>query len=415
MTVQQWPLAKIRPSAKNPNTHPAGQLEKIKASISQLGFNNPILARPDGEIIAGEARWLAAQALGIELVPVIVLDHLNEAQADLYRVADNRLARDAVWDEKRLAAVLQEIDAHDLDLRLTGFSDREVLKLLAKVEPAGESDIDRAPAMPDKPVSQLGDLWLLGDHRVLCGDSTLGESYDLLMAGGRQSDAVLIDAIENADLVFTDPPYGMSYASKKHGMILNDDAQGSALVDLVSGALRAARQVSRKDAATYVCLTWRTYCEFMAAMKRASLDVAACIVWDKGSIGLGSQHYRPQHEFVFYSKGGRWFGGKDQGDVWRLGRDASSAYKHPTQKPVALIEIALANSTDRGDIVLDPFGGSGSTLIACEQQGRFARLIELDPKYVDVIVRRWQDMTGKAALLLPSGETFSGIAASRAA
>ncbi len=216
-----------------------------------------------------------------------------------------------------------------------------------------------------------------------------------------------------ADLVVTDPPYGMSFGAgkeagstpkgalvKAHGMILGDDAHGDALVALVSGAIGRAREWSKPAAAVYVCLTWRTYSEFWAALAACGLKVASCIVWDKGSIGLGHQHYRPQHEFVFYCHGEAWYGGKAEGDVWTLSRGHTGDYVHPTQKPVGLLERAIRNSSRAGDLVLDVFGGSGSTLIACERLGRVARLVELDPKYCDAIVRRWEKYTGREAARL---------------
>lgn len=411
LTVENWPLARLRAAVDNPRRHPAAQISKLQRSLRDFGFNNPILATPDGEIIAGEARLKAAQAEGLAEVPVIVIPDLLPSQIKAYRLADNRIALDAVWDDDLLKGVMFELKTGKFDLTLTGFENREVRKILHDVKlPV---DPEATPVAPVRPVSKLGDLWVCGAHRVLCGDSTQAESYIALMDESKQSSAVLVDAISNADLVFTDPPYGMSYNSKKHGMIINDDARGSALVALVRDAITQARAASKPEAATYVCLTWRTYADFLMALHDAGLDIAACIVWDKGSVGLGSQHYRPQHEFIFYCKGANWYGGKGEGDVWRLNRDSTADYAHPTQKPVALIEHALLNSTCRGDVVLDPFGGSGSTLIASEQQGRCARLIELDPKYVDVIVRRWEKISGQQAFHMDLAMTFAEVAAHR--
>jgi len=229
-----------------------------------------------------------------------------------------------------------------------------------------------------------------------------------------------------ADLVFTDPPYGMSYGGgrsagsspkgarvKAHGMIMNDDKRGDELIALVRDAVGCAVTGAKETAPVYVCFPWRTYAEFEAAMADIGLDISACIVWDKKSIGLGNAHYRPQHEFIFYCGRGPWFGDKSQSDVWSMGREATGAYVHPTQKPVRLIEKALRNSSRKGDVVLDVFGGSGSTLIACERRGRAARLVELDPRYVDVIVRRWQEFTGQTAILEESGRTFTEVERAR--
>ena len=411
LTVERWPVARLRPAFDNPRRHPASQLAKLQNSLRNYGFTNPILATPDGEIIAGEARWTAAKAEGLLEVPVIVLHHLLPAQVKAYRIADNRIPLDAVWDDELLKGVISELEQAKFDLPSLGFDDRELRKVLETV--VLPVDQEKAPAAPKKPVSQPGDLWLCGRHRVFCGDSTKPESYAVLMDESKPGAAVLIDAIANADLVFTDPPYGMKYNSKKHGMIINDDAKGDELVSLVRDALKQARAASRVGASTYVCLTWRTYADFLLALKQADLDIAACIVWDKGSVGLGSQHYRPQHEFIFYCRGESWYGGKGESDVWKLKRDCTANYEHPTQKPVALIERALVNSTCRGDIVLDPFGGSGSTLMAAERLGRSARLIELDPKYVDVIVRRWETVTGQEAVHMDMATTFKEVSALR--
>lgn len=224
-------------------------------------------------------------------------------------------------------------------------------------------------------------------------------------------------------MVFTDPPYGMSYgggraggSSKKgarvkaHGVILNDDKRGDDLIALVREAVGCAVAAAKETAPIYVCFPWRTYAEFEAAMADVGLDISACIVWDKKSIGLGGVHYRPQHEFIFYCGRGGWRGDKSQSNVWSMGREATTHYVHPTQKPVQLIEKALRNSSRKGDIVLDVFGGSGSTLIACERRGRAARLVELDPRYVDVIVRRWQEFAGGPAVLEESGHAGVGLA-----
>ena len=248
----------------------------------------------------------------------------------------------------------------------------------------------------------------------MCGDSTSIDAVTTLMAGAK------------ADMVFTDPPYGMSYGGgragkvgsndgtvKKFGVIKGDDKTGGELVELVREAISSAVVVSKSGAAIYVCFPWRTYSEFETAMLECGLKPSACIVWDKKSIGLGNANYRPQHEFIFYVKGGAWYGNRAQSDVWYMSRGATGNYVHPTQKPVELIERALENSSKGGDTVIDLFGGSGSTLIACEKLGRHARLMELDPKYVDVIVKRWQAFTGQQATHEATGLPFDEMAASQ--
>jgi DNA modification methylase len=260
----------------------------------------------------------------------------------------------------------------------------------------------------------------MGKHRLMGGDSTSVTAFDSLMSG------------QQADMIFTDPPYGMSYGGgraegdhaidkktggvkiKSHGMIMNDDLRGSELVDLVRDALSASVASMKQGGGLYACFTWRTYAEFEASLKAIGFKVRACIVWDKKSIGLGNSNYRPQHEFIFYC-GGQWYGDKSESDVWYMSRGNTGAYVHPTQKPVELIERALGNSSKAGDLVIDCFGGSGSTLIACEKNGRYARIMELDPKYCDVIVRRWQAFTGKQAVLESTGQPFPATETAEAA
>lgn len=402
LAVHYEPLDGLNYYAKNSRTHSDEQVVQIAASIKEFGFVNPILIRSDKTIIAGHGRAMAARKLGLDKVPCIVLDHLTETQARALVIADNRIALNAGWDFEMLALEFKELDEAGFALPLTGFDMDEIASLLAPKGTEGLTDEDAVPEAPVVPVTVLGDVWVMDGHRLMCGDSTDVEQFKTLMDGAL------------ADLIFTDPPYGMSYeggrGKKKFGMIKNDDAQGSDLVELVYGALVSAKSFSKSGAATYVCFPWRTYSEFEDALKKAGVDVSACIVWDKKSIGLGHQDYRPQHEFIFYAKGGQFFGDRSQSDVWYMSRGSTVDYVHPTQKPVELIERAVTNSSKAGDCVIDCFGGSGSTLVACEKTGRFARLMELDPVYCDVIVQRWQAFTGKSAVRAADGVEFKAIA-----
>lgn len=428
-------MDRLRPAARNARRHDETQIQRIADSMRQFGWTAPLLVDPTGEIIAGEARWKAAQLLGLAEAPVVLLEGLSDTQREAYRIADNRLAEYATWDDEMLAAILVDLDAADFDMPATGFDEKDITRLVAEV--TGEDpQADIAVPPPAVPITVEGDLWQLGCHRLICGDSTKSETLSRLMqaAPARMSlldadtaDLVFTDppygmAYEGgratkvaADLVFTDPPYGMSFGAgkeagstakgalvKAHGMIMNDDARGEKLVALVGDALTRAVEYSREGAAAYVCFTWRTYADFERAVIAAGLAVAACIVWDKESIGLGHQHYRPQHEFIFYCRGDRWYGGKAESDIWRCTRGNTGEYVHPTQKPVSLIERAIINSSKPGEIVLDLFGGSGSTLIAAERTGRQARLVELDPKYCDAIVARFEAYTGQKAIRIPA-------------
>ena len=389
------------PYVKNSRTHSDAQVAQIAASIKEFGWTNPILVDGDNGIIAGHGRLLAARKLGFKEVPTIELKDLTETQKKAYIIADNRLALNAGWDNEMLTIELNDLLADGFALEVLGFDPKELNALLEPEVVQGLTDEDAVPDVPEEPKTKLGDIYQLGNHRLMCGDSTSIDAVDKLMGGQR------------ADMVFTDPPYGMSYGGgraagstikgalvKAHGMILGDDKTGNDLIALIRDALLSAKMVSKSGASFYICFPWRTYSEFEAAMEECGLTASACIVWDKKSIGLGNANYRPQHEFIFYCKGGVWYGDKAQSDVWSLSRGATGKYVHPTQKPVELIELALKNSSKGGDTVVDVFGGSGSTLIACEKLNRYAKLMELDPKYCDVIVKRWEDFTGKKAVLL---------------
>ncbi len=364
------------PWSDNPR-HNQSAIQSVADSIKRFGFASPIIAREaDKMIIAGHTRLAAAKSLGLDRVPVRYLD-LDPADAKMLALADNKIGEIADWDEAALEKIIDELSLSADDMADLGWSASELDDLF-------ESDFDAVDEEPvhvdedSEPVSKPGEIYNLGDHRLLCGDSTKEESWQELMG----SDEVC--------MVFTDPPYGMNYGggrTDKFSMIKNDDAQGDDLEMLARAPLLFAKSFGCCTA--YVCLTWRFYSLFEHAIESAGYKIRSCIVWDKGHFGLGHQDYRPQHEFVFYCGGGDFYGGRDQSDVWSIKRDSVSQYSHPTQKPVSLITRALLNSSQRGNIVADAFGGSGSTLIACAETGRRARLIELDPKYCDVIRRRW--------------------------
>ena len=398
------------PYINNSRTHDARQVKQIASSIKEFGFTNPLLIDEDGGIIAGHGRLLAADLLGIDQVPTITLVGLTEAQRKAYVIADNQLALNAGWDLDTLKVELDRLTELDFDVDLLGFDDDFLSSLLD--EPVdGLTDEDAVPDAPENPVTVEGDVWILGNHKLMCGDSTSIDAVDKLMDGHK------------ADMVFTDPPYGMSYGGgragkigstdgtvKKHGVILGDTFKGNDLIGMIRDAVGSAVTVSKSGSSKYICFPWRTYSEFEEALAQIDLTPTACIVWDKKSIGLGNANYRPQHEFIFYAKGENWHGDKAQSDVWYMSRGATGQYVHPTQKPVELIEKAINNSSKGQDVVIDVFGGSGSTLIACEKTNRYCRMMELDPKYCDVIIKRWEEFTGKEAVLESSGQTYSEAA-----
>jgi len=413
MEMSMRPVAGLTPYAANSRTHSDEQIKQICQSIKEFGFTNPVLVDEEGGIIAGHGRVMAAKKLGMEDVPCVTLAGLSESQKRAYVIADNQLALNAGWDLETLKLEIEELRSVDFNIELLGFDEGFLSGMFDPEGKEGLTDEDAVPEAPEQPVTVEGDIWILGNHRLMCGDSTSIDAVEILMSG------------QKADMVFTDPPYGMSYGGgrakgdnvkfkrgggiKAHGMILGDDKTGDDLIGLIRDALLSAVATSKAGSATYVCFPWRTYSEFEAAMLECGLEPSACIVWDKKSIGLGNANYRPQHEFIFYCKGESWFGDKAQSDVWYMSRGATGAYVHPTQKPVELIEKALNNSSKSGDILLDVFGGSGSALIACEKTNRHSRLMELDPKYVDVIIKRWQDFTGQEAVHETTGDKFNDM------
>lgn len=368
----------LKPWKDNPRKN-KGAINHVAESIRRFGFASPIIARSEDKvIIAGHTRFEAAKKLGLDSVPVRYLD-LDPADSRLLALADNKIGEVAEWDEEKLEKVMQELLDEGLSLDGLGWSDDELGKIVdeLKQEEIKEDEVPEADE-EGEPDSKLGEVYELGEHRLICGDSTLPETWEKLMQG------------EKAELLFTDPPYGMSYGggrSKKFDMIKNDDASGEDLFNLVMKPIQQAAIYGCTN--LYICFTWRYYSVFEKAIKENNLEIKSCIVWDKGHFGLGHQHYRPQHEFIFYCTDGEYYGDRSQSDVWKISRDNTSGYKHPTQKPVTIPAKGILNSSKKDSIVIDAFGGSGSTLIAAAQTKRRARLVELDPKYCDVIRRRW--------------------------
>lgn len=381
----------------NARTHSKEQIEEIMNSIKTYGFLDPVEIDENNVLISGHARVEAAKKMGLKEVPTVTHNHLSETERKGYILAANKLATKAAWDEQLLAEEFQELLNTDFDLNLTGFDQKEIDELLSSYEENNldQEKLDEVPELKKEAKTVRGDIWLLGDHVLMCGDSTQIDDVDKLMNG------------KKADLIFTDPPYGMSYdGGRARVMVLNDDKTGSDLINLVYDALSNAKLASKQNAAAYVCFTWRTWEAFEQALLKADFKISHCIVWDKKSGGIGHSHYRPQHEFIFYSKGDIWNGKRNKTDVWELSRGGTQDYVHPTQKPVELIEMAIENSSNNKQIVLDVFGGSGSTLIACENTNRKCYTMELSENYCDVIIERWQKITSKKAVLEKTGAFF---------
>jgi DNA modification methylase len=399
-TVERWPLDRLVPHARNARTHSEDQIAQIAGSIAEFGFVNPVLVGDDGVIVAGHGRVLAARKLGLAEAPVIVLSHLTPTQRRALMIADNRIAENAGWDDEMLAAEIAALRDEDVDLGLLGFDEDELDRLLDGAAEDGE-DADEAPEPPTDPVSRPGDLWICGQHRVLCGDATVLSDVEVLLGG------------ELADLCFTDPPYNVNYAngsdkrSGKKRPILND-ALGEEFHQLLYDACVNILSVTK--GAVYVCMSSSELDTLQKAFRAAGGHWSTFVIWAKNTFTLGRSDYQRQYEPILYGwKEGTdhyWCGARDQGDVWFVDKPAKNDL-HPTMKPIELVERAIRNSSKSRDIVLDPFGGSGSTLIAAERTGRRARLVELDPKYVDVIVQRWQKITGGSATHATTGQAFS--------
>ena len=405
--IEMWVVGRLIPYARNPRTHSDAQIAQIAASIAEFGFNNPILVDTNAGIIAGHGRLLAAQKLGLEEVPVIVLDHLSEAQKRAYIIADNQLALNAGWDDETLRSELAALNEESFDLSLIGFEDEELARLLAAQDAAeGLTDEDAVPELPQTPVSVTGDLWILGDHKLLVGDATKQADVATLMAG------------DYADLVFTDPPYNVDYEgyTEDRLKIRGDRMSDAEFKQFLSSAFQAYRAAAKPGASLYVCHSSSWQREFQNALESAGFEVRCQIIWAKNTFAWGFGRYKFQHEPIFYAHVAQqkdpWYGDKSQSTLWEEKKPAANRI-HPTAKPVELVERALLNSSKAGDIVADLFGGSGSTLIGCERRGRKARLMEIDPKYADCIVRRYQEYTGKKAVLDGDGRTFEEIAAER--
>ena len=405
--IEYRQVAALIPYARNPRTHNDTQVAKIAASIVEFGWTNPILVDGDNGIIAGHGRLAAARKLGLDAVPVIELSHLSVNQKRAYVIADNRLALDAGWDEEMLALELADLTSAGYDLALTGFDDVDLETMFGDPDGdtvEGNTADDAVPEVPVTPVSQAGDVWLLGSHRLVCGDSTQAESYASLLQGAKVA------------MVFTEPPYNVNYANTakdkmrgKNRAILNDNL-GDGFYDFLLAALTPT--IANCDGAIYVAMSSSELDVLQAAFREAGGKWSTFVIWAKNTFTLGRSDYQRQYEPILYGwpEGAtrHWCGDRDQSDVWQIKKPHKNDL-HPTMKPVELVERALRNSSQPGDVVMDPFGGSGTTLIAAEKTGRAARLIELDPKYVDVIVRRWQDWTGKQAMRESDGEKFDAL------
>lgn len=443
--IEHLDVSVLVPYAQNSRTHSNEQIDQISASIKEFGFTNPILIDENGGIIAGHGRVMAAKSMGLKQVPCLRLAHLSENQKRAYVIADNKLALNAGWDETVLKLELQALMDDGFDLGLTGFSFDEFKDIKSEDESGGLTEADDVPDIPEKPVSKLGDVWQLGGHRVMCGDSTSMAAFSQLMGE------------DKADIMFTDPPYNVAYNSKLAGSIKNDDMGNDEFKKFLLGFYTCAFNVMKPGASAYIFHADTEGLNFRAAFTEAGFKLSGCLIWQKDSLVLGRSDFQWQHEPCLYGwKPGashRWFGGRKETTIIKYGNKSPirkredgnwvvevgdsilvvsgdarieefpssvifhekprRSENHPTMKPVTLVEKFLRFSARASDIVIDAFGGSGSTLIAAERSGMKARLMELDDKYVDVIINRWQDFTGKTATLVATGQTFEQVKAER--
>ncbi len=406
MIITEVPVDRLIPYARNPRDN-AAAIDAVKASIAEFGFRQPIVVDEKMVVIVGHTRLAAAKALGMTTVPVHVAEGLTPSQARAYRLMDNRSHENAAWDDDLLKLEFADLKLDGYDLDLTGFDPDQLSKLLGADADSGLADPDAVPEAPQVPCSRPGDLWILGEHRVLCGDATVRADVERLMQGAL------------ADMAFTDPPYNVDYGKPAKGAsndrrILND-ALGSDFGAFLQAACANLLVVTK--GACYVCMSSSELHTLQQAWLAAGGKWSTFVIWAKNTFTLGRSDYQRQYEPILYGwKAGAehyWCGDRNQGDVWFCDKPRVNDL-HPTMKPVELVERAIRNSSKTRDLVIDPFGGSGTTLIACEQTGRSARLLELDPKYVDVIVARWQTFTGDAAVLDGENKTFAELQAARA-
>lgn len=379
-------IEKLVPYVNNARTHSPEQVNKLRSSLREFGFINPVIIDRDYGVIAGHGRILAAKEEGITEVPCVFVDYLTEAQKKAYILADNRMAMDAGWDEELLRIEIESLQGADFDVSLTGFDEKELSRLFDDGNDVEDDDFNVSAELEKPAITRSGDVWTLGRHRLVCGDSTKAETYDILMQGRR------------ANLVVTDPPYNVNYEGTA-GKIKNDNLADEKFYQFLLDAFTNMAAVMADDASIYVFHADTEGLNFRKAFADAGFYLSGCCIWKKPSLVLGRSPYQWQHEPCLFGwkKNGKhqWYSDRKQTTIWEFEKSKKNA-EHPTMKPIPLLAYPITNSSMSNTLVLDPFGGSGSTLIACEQTDRSCATIELDEKYCDVIVRRYIEQVGSA-------------------
>ena len=397
--LQLVSVSQLIPYINNARTHSTSQIQKLRASLREFGFINPVLIDRNFNILAGHGRIIAAKEEGIEKVPCVFVEHLTEAQKKAYILADNRMALDAGWDEELLAIELSELEDFGFDLGLTGFDEMELSKLFDSDKDIEDDDFDVEEELKKPSVSKQDDLWILGKHRLYCGDSTKPESYDMVMNGVK------------ANLVVTDPPYNVNYEGSA-GKIKNDNMDNNSFYEFLLSAFSNLAQNMADDSSIYVFHADTEGLNFRKAFSEAGFYLSGTCIWKKQSIVLGRSPYQWQHEPVLFGwkKKGKhqWYTGRKESTIWEFDKPKKNG-DHPTMKPIPLLAYPIKNSSMTNSVVLDPFGGSGSTLIACEQLERICHTIELDEKFCDVIVKRYIEQVGsdQDVILIRDGKEYA--------
>jgi len=396
MKIEIADINSIKPYENNPRKLSDKAIETVAMSLKEYGFRQPIVVDKDRIIVVGHTRFRASKKLNFKEVPITIADNLTPEQINAYRIADNRTAEESEWDSELLKMEIKDLEAKDFKLDLLGFNEDQLNDILFD-EKQGLTDEDEVPEAPEEPISKLGDIWKLGKHKLICGDSISEDTFKHLFNDNK------------ADLIFTDPPYNVDYSGRGKndlGKIKNDNMSENEFIDFLHKNFSLMSDYLKALGCIYIChpdsqskpkIAFET--NFEKFFKKSST-----IIWDKGNAGMGWQDYRSQHKPILYGwKEGQgkhtFYGDRKNTSIWSIKRDSVVGYKHPTQKPVALSQKAVLNNSKEDDIVFDAFLGSGSTLISCEKTNRKCYGIELDPKYCDVIVKRWEQFTGLKAEL----------------